>query len=388
MIQAILDQLKANGYSKSTLEYYKPILEEANNFKPLQDWTKIDIIQYVLHLQTKNKESSVETKKGVLKTFFKLTGKEEISKDISIRIVKNNLRREDILTIDDVNKLIDSTDSPMYKALIAFLFESGARINEALSVRIKNIQETESGLIIGITDTKTNKNIRESAYIYSAQYIRNHITYSGLKKDDKLFSISDQAVQKMLNKLKERAGIKKPVSPHKFRHAQATDMLTRQYSELIIRKQLGWSSDSRMLSRYIHLVDQDVIDARFEKSGLNTVNKKISNIKIAEPLKIADASLQLRKLNEENDEMKKDNQDLKDKIKLMMELLDKQQITLEELKEDVWAKKAYEESPDGRKEKEGIAKYIKAMGGLSIEEIEAMKKDAQKSEPNTKNEQS
>ncbi|MFZ3060886.1 MAG: tyrosine-type recombinase/integrase [Candidatus Methanoperedens sp.] len=334
IIQDFLDELEHNKYSESTLEYYKPILEEANNFKPLQDWTtKEDVIKFVLHLKTKNKESSVETKKGVLKTFFKLTGKKEIVEDTHIRIVKNNLRREDILTIEDIDKLIESTDSPMYKALIAFLFESGARINEALSVKIKNIKETDNGLIIGIADTKTNNNIRESAYIYSAQYIRNHITYSGLTKEDKLFPISDQAVQKMLNKLKVKTGIEKPISPHKFRHAQATDMLTRQYSELIIRKQLGWSPDSHMISRYIHLVDQDVIDARFEKNGLNTVNKKISNIKIAEPLKIADASLQLRKLSEENEEMKKGYEELKS---IIFHLFNKNNIqeVIQEVKEN------------------------------------------------------
>lgn len=268
----------------------------------------------MLHLQTKNKESSVETKKGVLKTFFRLTGKKEITEDISIRIVKNNLRREDILTVEDVDKLIASTDSPMYKALIAFLFESGARINEALSVKIKNIQEADHGLIIGIIGTKTKGAIRESAYIYSAQYIRNHITYSGLTKDDKLFPITDQAVQKMLIKLKKKTGIEKPISPHKFRHAQATDMLTRKYPESIIRKQMGWSPDSRMTSRYIHLVDQDVIDARLEESGLNTINKKRSNIKTAEPLKISDASLKLRKLTEENEKNKQDNQALKKQL--------------------------------------------------------------------------
>ncbi len=326
MIQDFLDNLKANGYSKNTLEYYKPIIEEANRFKPLEEWQKDDVNKYILYLKTINKESSVETKKGVLKNFFKWAKKEDITENLKIKLIKNNLRREDILTTEDINKLIESTDSPMYKALIAFLFESGARINEALFVGVKNIQETDQGLIIGITATKTGNDIRESAYIFSAQYIRNHITYSALTAEDRLFPITDQAVQKMLNKLKIKADIKKPLSPHKFRHAQATDMLVRQYSELIIRKQMGWSDDSRMLSRYIHLVDQDVINARFEKSGLNTKNTTLPNIKTAEPLKIAEASLQLRKLTEENETLKEEMETIKQRQiqdgETMIELVD------------------------------------------------------------------
>ena len=72
----------------------------------------------------------------------------------------------------------------------------------------------------------------------------------------------------------KKAGIAKPCNPYAFRHAQATNMIQLGYNEYIIRKKLGWSSDSKMIGRYIHCVDDDVIDATQEKNGtFGTIGK-------------------------------------------------------------------------------------------------------------------
>ena len=61
-----------------------------------------------------------------------------------------------------------------------------------------------------------------------------------------------------------------------------------------------------MIARYQHIVDDDVINAESEKkNGKDAINRPISNIKQAESLKIADASMQLSKISEENIELKK-----------------------------------------------------------------------------------
>lgn len=132
----------------------------------------------------------------------------------------------------------------------------------------------------------------------SAGYIRNHLTYSGLT--DRVFDLTDVAVWIMLKKIAEKAGIEKPVSAHKFRHSQATDMVLRGYNDSIIRKKLGWSQDSKVVSRYTHLCDNDVIDATLAMAGTEIPKKPIETMKQAESLKIANASMQLSKLSEDN----------------------------------------------------------------------------------------
>jgi len=300
MYQQYLKELKINGKSANTLIYYESILKDANRFKPLQSWIKDDVTNYVLSLQDRHKKGTIEAKKAVVKKFFSSVGKSDIVAHLKIKFPKTSLRRDDILTIEDINGMIEATSSPMYKALIAFLFESGGRINEVLPVKLDDVKETDKGMIIRIHATKTGDEYRSILCVFSAQYIRNLINYGGLTKGNLLFPIHRPAAHVMLNKIAGKAGIDKPMSPHKFRHAQACDMLQRGYQDQITKKKLGWKDDSKMLVRYSHIVDDDVINATLEKTGKEIIRQPIANIKQVESLKIVDTSMQLSKLSEDN----------------------------------------------------------------------------------------
>jgi integrase len=292
-------------------------LTPMSEFKPLDEWANGDAIKYILKLQKTSKPSTVEAAKIIMKVYFKWLQKPEVVANIKIRNIKNNLKREDILTIEDINKLIETTDSHRYKALIALLFESGARIGEIVKIVADDIQETDRGLVISIPQFKTGNDYRRVLCIFSAQYIRNYKSYCALNKNDILFDISEPAAWRALKKIGEKSGIGKPVTPHKFRHAQATDMVLRGYQESVIRKKLGWTADSRMIARYQHIADDDVINATAEMAGSDIPKQPITNLKEAEALKIADASLQLSKLNEENAELRKGYDELKEQLALI-----------------------------------------------------------------------
>ncbi|MFZ3170333.1 MAG: tyrosine-type recombinase/integrase [Candidatus Methanoperedens sp.] len=304
MLNKFFEWQKSNGLKDSTITNYRMYLTPMNLFKSIDDWTNDDAIKYILQLQKTSKPSTVEAAKIIMKVYFKWLQKMEVIANIKIKNIKNNLKREDILTIEDVEKLIETTDSYMYKALIALLFESGGRIGEILKIRAKDIQETDQGMIISVPQFKTGNDYRRILCPFSAQYIRNYISYSAVNKSDILFDLSEPAVWRFLKKIGKNSEIDKPVSAHKFRHAQACDMVVRGYQESIIRKKLGWTGDSRMIGRYTHLADEDVITATLEKSGSDAKRKPLTQLKQPEAIKIADASMQLSKLSEENQELK------------------------------------------------------------------------------------
>ena len=134
LYQDYLTNLKVNGKSKNTIRQYTFLLKNLNDWKPLEEWNKSTINEYILKLDKEEySKATIETRKTILKALFTWAKRPDVVEDIKIKAIKNILRREDILTIEDVNKLIETTDSHMYKALIAFLFESGARINEVLA---------------------------------------------------------------------------------------------------------------------------------------------------------------------------------------------------------------------------------------------------------------
>jgi integrase/recombinase XerD len=303
-IKEYFDELRINNIKESTIKYYGYILNAANEYKDIDTWNKEDVNKFLLSLSGKNKKSTIEIKKMLLKEYFIWLGKQEIVSHLHVDIPQNKLKREEILTTEDINKMIDITISPMFKALIVLLFESGARISEVIALTVDDIQDTNEGMIISVKSEKTDGNYRRSIYPLSSQYIRNYISYSGLKKGDKLFPITTTWSNIMIKRIAKEAGITKPVTCHKFRHAQATDMVIRGYQEGIIRKKLGWTNNSNMISRYTHLVDEDVIDATLEKNGQEVRKHPITNVNQAEPLNIIDAGMQLSKLSEENEDLK------------------------------------------------------------------------------------
>lgn len=320
MLNEFLNELKINGRSKRTITLYTSILKYAEKYKDLSTWNKGDINSFMLKLQEEGySKATLELNKLFLRKFFKWTNKPEIVAHLTVKLPKNNLRRDEILTVEDINKLIDTTESPMYKAYIATLFESGAREGETLALTFNDIQETDKGIILSIPQTKTGTDRRRVLLPFATQYIRNHIAYRGLSKGDYLFpgrvkgeALSHTQSWRMLKQIADKAGIDKPMSAHKFRHAQATDMVLRNYQESVIRKKLGWTGDSRMIARYEHIVDDDVINATAEKAGTNIPRQPIGMLKQPDVSEITNAAMQ--KLSDENEDLKRELEDLKSSV--------------------------------------------------------------------------
>lgn len=303
-IQEYLNQLEMDGKSKNTLIAYGSNLKVANEWKPLVEWDKTDVNTYVLKIKKEKKASGFEYTKLVLKIFFKFHGK-DITDHITAKIKSEEvLEAKDILTTDEINKMIDATHSLMYKALMAFCFESGARISEILEMKVGDIQETGRGMVLSVYETKKGKLIkRKGLYLFAAGYIRNYVNSTTKTKSERLFSITKNTAYKAFKRIEVAAGIEKRANPHAFRHAQATDMVKRGYQETIIRKKLGWTPTSPMIARYTHITDDDLFNATLEKSGLDVPKQIITNLNMAEPSKIADTSMVIKKLASDNDEM-------------------------------------------------------------------------------------
>lgn len=304
VIERYLNELRARRLSWKTIESYKFTLMLLDKFKRIDTVEKKDLIQFFS--QVKGTESSILLYQVQLKKFFADIGKTEIASWIKIIKPKETLKSDDIITPDDINKMIDSTDNHYWKAMIAFLFETGCRISEALKLSYKDFKDTDQGMIVNIPTSKTSAGYRKVILPFSSQYLRNLKTYTASLKEDRVFKMSYAQTWRVLNQIAKDAGINKPISPHKLRHAQATDMVKRSYNEAIIRKKLGWTPTSPMIARYQHLNDEDVINATLENTGkLPQMSSTRIEIKEAERLTLVDAAMQYSKITEENSELRK-----------------------------------------------------------------------------------
>lgn len=206
--------------------------------------------------------------------------------------VKNNHQKlpDDMLSQEDVIKLANATDHPRDRAFVYTLYDSGCRIGELLGLKIKHISKDEKpGILLTVSGKTGMRRIRVvSAEPPMAEWINKHPQKDNpeasvwITRDGKNADLCDRRVAYILERLKEKAGIKKKVNPHNFRHSRAT-FLAKHLTEAQLKQQLGWVQSSKMASIYVHLSQRDVDDALLKSYGINPDVKKESEVE-AKPL--------------------------------------------------------------------------------------------------------
>jgi integrase/recombinase XerD len=257
--------------------------------KNFAEASKDDIAQVVREIET-NPAWAPATKhdyKVILKKFYKsMRGTGEFPDEVKwIRpnFKKNNHRLpEELLTEEDVRRLVQAACHPRDKAFILVLYESGCRIGELLNLRIKNISFDANGAAL-LVDGKTGQRrvrIIASAPLLSV-WLNNHPFRDnpdsplwlviGTKNHHEALNYA--SIVSQLKKIAARAGVKKRVNPHSFRHARAT-FLANNLTEAQMKEYFGWVQSSDMASVYVHLSGRDVDNAILKLHGLATAEKE------------------------------------------------------------------------------------------------------------------
>lgn len=225
-----------------------------------------------------------------IKKFYKwLNGGEEYPgcvKWLKTTGKKNNERLpEDLLTEEEIKRMIEVASNPRDRALIAVLWESGSRVGELLSMQMKHIsfeQELTRITINGKTGPRRIPLLDSTPYL--AEWMENHPLKSdpsaplwiSLGTTSHHQPLQYGACRKMLQEIAKRALIKKSVNPHSYRHARAT-FLAKHLKEAQLNKYFGWTQGSDIPQVYVHLSGRDIDDAILEMRGLKTVEKKIED---------------------------------------------------------------------------------------------------------------
>lgn len=217
-ITEYLDEMRAMRASDSTIHNYKWALNMLNDFKPIDQVEKKDLIKFFKGY--KGSDNSLSLIQAIIIKFFTNNDQHDLVSWIERKPAKESLKSDDILTTDDINAMINATDSYYWKALIAFLYETGARISEATKLKYQDFQDTDHGMIVNIPTTKTAAGFRKVILPFSSQYIRNLKTLANVKNEDIVFGFTYPHHYNTLVKIAQAAKITKPISPHKFRHAQ------------------------------------------------------------------------------------------------------------------------------------------------------------------------
>lgn len=217
-----------------------------------------------------------------LRMFYKAAGRPDL---VELMRLKQRLRRlspDEILTLPEVNMLMAAANSLRDRAMIALLWETGARIHEVCALRIENVKEftsKENGgrtlLTVFFPKVKVAGEEHSSLLIESVDHVkawvRSHPDPRGaapLFPSARGTPLTRNTAEKIIKRTAERAAIGKRVYPHLFRHSRCTHLLRIGVPEAQVKKLLGWKPNSPMLARYSHLVDADSYAALLRAHGL------------------------------------------------------------------------------------------------------------------------
>jgi integrase len=198
--------------------------------------------------------------------------------DAEAKLPKLPQRHIDVLTRDEVQRMEDIADSERDKLIVRMLADTGVRVGELVKLRERDLVEqsrTEAFLrVVGRSQGGGAKGDRYRMVPLSPALARRVRRYAERSRpadatSDRLFvsrrrstnggyeAITESGVQQMVRDLADRAGIRKRVHPHLFRHSAATFMLQRGMNPLLVAQVLGHSSLAMIQRVYAHLTPTD-----------------------------------------------------------------------------------------------------------------------------------
>jgi len=273
--------------------------------KPFPDATEQDLRRIIGELnQTDLAEETKKTFKIMLRKFYRfirgVTKNGQYPSEvewISIAIPNNHKKLpEELLTEEEILKIIQKCGTLRDKALIATLAESGCRIGEVGSMKVKHVSFEEHGARITVGG-KTG--MRKILVINSAPYLQEWINQhpTNENSDSCLWcgnnteAISYARISCILKAAVKKAEIKKRVYPHLFRHSRAT-ILANKMSDSGLKNYLGWTQASKMAGIYIHMSGKDSDEAILKMNGIEIKKEKVESL--MKPIKC----LKCRTINE------------------------------------------------------------------------------------------
>ena len=136
-------------------------------------------------------------------------------------------------------------------AMLETMYSCGLRVSELISLKLSDLHITDGFIsVIGKGDKQRLIPIGKSALRLIDNYLTHHRSQIKIKKnnEDMIFlskrgtSITRQMVFYVIKDLAEKAGIKKPMSPHTFRHSFATHLVEGGADLRAVQEMLGHES--------------------------------------------------------------------------------------------------------------------------------------------------
>jgi integrase/recombinase XerD len=242
----------------------------------LQTITRDDLVGFLASLyQNKLDSRSVARHVVALRSFFRFAQREElVTDDPSLNLESPKIRQSlpGYLRMEEIDRLLALPDltRPLGlrdKAMIEVLYSTGLRVTELVSLRVGDL-EMKMGCLrcIGKGDKERLVPVGRKALAAVESYIREGRaellrrrtkgpTIPFLFVNGRGGRLSRIGVWKILSAYGRRAGLRKPLTPHKLRHSFATHLLERGADLRSVQLMLG-HADISTTQIYTHVIEE------------------------------------------------------------------------------------------------------------------------------------
>ncbi|MGM0369348.1 MAG: site-specific tyrosine recombinase/integron integrase [Bacillota bacterium] len=255
-------QLNLEGYSGKTLEVYLSHIRKFNKFinKKLTKITDSEVNNYLIYLIEQELSHSFVNQAI---SAIKFLAREILdSREIAINITrpKKEKKLPQVLSKQEVAKILDSLDNPKHKTILYIVYSAGLRVSEVVKLKMDCIDSNRMLIRVvqgkGRKDRYTilSKSCLKQVKRYNELYQPGKWLFPGRKKDEHL---TTRSVQRIFKKACKKGNINKEVSVHSLRHSFATHLLEKGTDLRYIQKLLGHKS-STTTEVYTHVSKRDI----------------------------------------------------------------------------------------------------------------------------------
>jgi integrase/recombinase XerD len=251
-IKIYLASRRIDGLSNRTLKgYYQHLIRFSNSIhKNIEDITTMDIRYYLAqYLKTNIKNTTLATEISTLKAFFKWLQIEKYIIDNPMDRIKNvqiDKYVREYLTHEELEIVRDSCNTLRQRALVEFIYSSGARLEEIIKLNKTDIDWQELSVkVVGKGNKERIVLISPKAKIHIQKYLMSRLDDNPalfITERHPINRLSGRAVEKEFSKIGENAKLSKPLFPHILRHSVASHLLQSGASLSEVQRYLGHSS--------------------------------------------------------------------------------------------------------------------------------------------------
>jgi len=186
--------------------------------------------------------------------YLLLEGEVEENPATLIESPKLGFKLPQVLTLDEIDRIIAAIDlskpeGHRNRSIIETLYSCGLRVSELINLKLTDIHRKEGFLLV------TGKGNKQRLVPFGSVALKEIDNYLGKRKllpsvrDENILylnrrgsKLSRVMVYTIIQDLADKAGIKKKISPHTFRHSFATHLVERGADLRAVQEMLGHES--------------------------------------------------------------------------------------------------------------------------------------------------